>query len=121
VVLPEHLHRVMRLPLNNADFATRWRLIKTNFPKALPKTEDLSVVRTRRGERGVWQRRFREHLIRDDADMQAHMICVHCNSVKHGLVNRVVDWPTSTFHELVKQGVYPQDWGGGLRRVAALC
>ena len=113
VVLPEHLHCVLELPRNDADFATRWRLIKMNFSKALPKTERRSAVRTKRGERGIWQRRFWEHLIRDDADMQAHMDYVHFNPVKHGLVKRVVDWPTSTFHELVKQGVYPQVWGGG--------
>ena len=83
-----------------------------NFSKALPKVERLSKVRAARGERGIWQRRFWEHLIRDDADMQAHMDCVHFNPVKHGLVNRVIDWPNSTFHELVKQGVYSKDWGG---------
>jgi putative transposase len=113
VVLPEHLHCVIELPPDDVDFATRWRLIKMNFSKALPKTERRSVVRMKRGERGIWQRRFWEHLIRDDADMQAHMDYVHFNPVKHGLVKRVVDWPTSTFHELVNQGVYPRDWGGG--------
>ena len=84
------------------------------FSKALPKTERLSKVRANRGERGIWQRRYWEHLIRDDADFAAHMNYVHFNPVKHGLVKRVADWPFSTFHRLVKQGVYPQDWGGGL-------
>ena len=71
------------------------------------------MVRIARGERGIWQRRFWEHLIRDDADRQAHMDYVHFNPVKHGLVRRVADWPYSTFHALVKQGLYPLDWGGG--------
>jgi putative transposase len=84
-----------------------------NFSRALPKIERLSAVRASRGERGIWQRRFWEHLIRDDADMQAHMDYVHFNPVKHGLVKRVVDLPISTFHELVKEGVYPPNWGGG--------
>jgi putative transposase len=113
VVLPEHLHCVMELPPGDADFATRWRLIKIEFSKALPKTERLSAVRAARGERGIWQRRYWEHLIRDEMDYQAHMDYVHINPVKHGLVRRVADWPYSTFHELVKTNVYPPDWGGG--------
>jgi putative transposase len=114
VVLPEHLHCIIELPPNDSDFATRWRLIKMNFSKAMPKTERLSAVRSSRGERGIWQRRYWEHLIRDEADMQAHMDYVHFNPVKHGLVRRVADWPISTFHKLVRQGVYSLDWGGGL-------
>jgi putative transposase len=113
VVLPEHLHCVMELPPGDADFATRWRLIKIEFSKALPKTERLSAVRAARSERGIWQRRYWEHLIRDEADYQAHMDYVHINPVKHGWVRRVADWPYSTFHGLVKANVYPPDWGGG--------
>lgn len=113
VVLPEHLHCVIELPVGDADFATRWRLIKIGFSKALPKTERLSEVRIRRGERGIWQRRYWEHLIRDERDFQAHMDYVHINPVKHGLVQRVADWPYSTFHRLVAKGVYPDDWAGG--------
>jgi putative transposase len=113
VVLPEHMHCIFEFPENDADFATRWRLIKMGFSKALPKTERVSKVRADRGERGIWQRRYWEHLIRDDADFQAHMDYLHFNPVKHGLVTRVADWPYSTFHRLVKQGVYPADWGGG--------
>lgn len=113
VVLPDHLHCVIELPANDADFATRWRLIKMGFSKALPPTERRSSVRLKRGERGIWQRRFWEHLIRDEADFRAHMDYVHINPVKHGWVKRVSDWPHSTFHRLVKQGIYPPDWAGG--------
>ncbi|MBI4740913.1 MAG: transposase [Betaproteobacteria bacterium] len=113
VVLPEHLHCVIELPPDDADFATRWRLIKMGFSKALPKTERRSAVRIARGERGIWQRRYWEHAIRDEADYRAHMDYVHINPVKHGLVGRVRDWPTSTFHRLVERGVYPADWAGG--------
>ena len=112
VVLPDHLHCVIELPPGDADFATRWRLIKMGFSKALPRDEDRSPSRVRRGERGIWQRRFWEHLIRDDADFRAHMDYVHINPVKHGLVERAVDWPYSTFHSLVASGVYPGDWAG---------
>ena len=113
VVLPEHFHCVIELPQDDADFATRLRLIKSGFSKALPKTEFWSDVRNARGERGIWQRRFWEHLIRNEQDYQAHMDYVHINPVKHGLVKAVKDWPYSTFHQLVKQGVYPENWGTG--------
>ena len=113
VVLPDHLHCVIELPPDEADFATRWRLIKSGFSKALPKTERRNSVRVRRGERGIWQRRYWEHLIRDEADFRAHMDYVHINPVKHGLVESVTDWPHSTFHKLVEKGIYPSDWAGG--------
>ncbi len=112
VVLPDHLHCVIELPPGDADFSMRWRLIKMGFSKALPRGEARSAVQNRRGERGIWQRRFWEHLIRDDADYRAHMDYVHINPLKHRLVERVVDWPYSTFHALVAQGVYARDWGG---------
>ena len=83
------------------------------FSKALPRLEKISASRQQRGERGIWQRRFWEHLIRDEADFKAHMDYIHINPVKHGLVKCVVDWPYSTFHRLVKQDVYAVDWAGG--------
>ena len=113
VVLPDHLHCVIELPPDDADFATRWLSIKIKFSKALPKTERRSQVSVARGERGIWQRRYWEHLIRDDTDYRAHMDYVHINPLKHGLVKRVCDWPHSTFHRLVELGVYPADWAGG--------
>ena len=82
VVLPDHLHCVIELPPEDTDFATRWRLIKMGFSKEMPRTERLSAVRVRRGERGIWQRRYWEHLIRDEADYRAHMDYVHINPVK---------------------------------------
>jgi len=76
----------------------------------LPITERRSNVRIARGERGIWQRRFWEHVIRDDDDYAAHIDYCHINPVKHGLVDRVADWPYSTFHRYVEQGLYPLDW-----------
>ncbi|MFL9610405.1 REP-associated tyrosine transposase [Methylobacillus sp. Pita2] len=113
VVLPDHLHALIELPANDADYAVRWRLIKSGFSKSIPKQEYRSVVRLERGERGIWQRRYWEHCIRDEADFQAHMDYIHINPVKHGLVASVKDWPYSTFHRLVEQGIYPCDWAGG--------
>jgi putative transposase len=114
VVLPDHMHCVIELPENDDNFPLRWRLIKMGFSKLLPKQERLSDVRKRRGERGIWQRRYWEHLIKDEKDYQAHMDYVHINPIKHGLVSKVIDWPYSTFHHLVKTGIYPNDWAGSV-------
>jgi putative transposase len=112
VVLPEHLHAVLTLPPGDTDFGLRWRLIKSGFSRALPKTEYRSGVRRKAGERGIWQRHYWEHLIRDDADYQRHVDYVHVNPLKHGYVRRVRDWPHSTFHRYVAGGIYPADWCG---------
>lgn len=112
VVLPDHLHCVIELPEGEHDFALRWRLIKMVFSKKVPKGEHVSASRAKRNERGLWQRRYWEHLIRDEADFTAHMDYVHINPLKHGLVTRVADWPYSTFHHLVANGIYPADWAG---------
>ena len=111
VVLPDHLHCVIELPEGDVDFSLRWRLIKSDFSKRLPSSERRSDVRIARGERGIWQRRFWEHLVRDERDFAAHMDYVHINPLKHGLVERVVDWPYSTFHRCVEAGMYAKDWG----------
>ena len=117
VVLPDHMHCVIELPVGDADFALRWRLIKIHFSRSIPGQEWRSATRLRRAERGIWQRRFWEHLIRDDQDFAAHMDYVHVNPLKHGLVERVADWPYSTFHRLVEQGVYAANWAGGSDRM----
>ena len=112
VVLPEHLHVVWRLPPGDADFPMRWSLIKAGFSRRLAKEEPIRPSRQAKRERGIWQRRYWEHLIRDEADYRAHMDYVHINPVKHGLVKRVADWPYSTFHRLAAAGTYPPDWAG---------
>ena len=112
VILPDHLHCVIELPIGVTDFSLRWRLIKSHFSKSLPKTELLSATRMRRGERGIWQRRFWEHRIRDEEDFRRHMDYIHFNPVKHGLVACVQEWPYSTFHRCVQSGIYPGNWGG---------
>jgi len=111
VVLPEHLHALFTLPQNDNDFATRWMLIKSGFSRQLPKQERVSDSRKAKGERGVWQRRYWEHLIRDDNDFARHVDYIHYNPVKHGHVKRAVDWPYSTVHYYVEQGLVAADWG----------
>ena len=112
VVLPEHLHCIWTLPPDDTDYSARWKAIKIAFAKSLPATENLSQVRRAKGERGIWQRRFWEHTIRDDRNYSAHMDYVHYNPVKHGLVARVSEWSFSSFHRCVEAGIYPVDWGG---------
>ena len=113
VVLPDHMHAVWTLPSGDAGYSERWREIKKAFVKQCPKTEALSVTRTRKGERGIWQRRFWEHTIRDERDYAAHVDYVHINPVKHGWATSARSWPYSSFHRLVEQGCYPIDWAGG--------
>jgi putative transposase len=112
VVLPDHLHAVWTLPEGDADFATRWRLIKSAFSRCLVASERISESRVAKGERGIWQRRYWEHTIRDDDDFARHVDYIHINPVKHQLVARVRDWPYSSFHRMVKLGIYPEDWAG---------
>ncbi|MBI5937366.1 MAG: transposase [Betaproteobacteria bacterium] len=113
VVLPDHMHCVWALPAGDADYALRWQLIKLLFSRGLPKTERRSAVRMARRERGIWQRRYWEHTVRDEADWHAHVDYVHINPVKHGLVTRVADWPYSSFHRYVEASLLPADWAGG--------
>ena len=119
VVLPDHLHAIWTLPPGDADFSTRWRLIKSRFARALPKHERLSAVRVARNERGIWQRRFWEHLIRDEADYARHVEYCYINPVKHGLVTKVRDWPHSSFHRDVRAGIVAEDWAGDFEQDGA--
>jgi putative transposase len=103
VVLPDHMHCVWTLPSGDRDFSTRWRLIKARFSRRLPQGHQ-RPSQVARQERGLWQRRFWEHHIRDDADLAAYVgYCWH-NPVKHGLVARPQDWPYSSIHRDLRVG-----------------
>ena len=99
VVMPDHLHCLWTLPPGDADFSTRWRLIKTWFTKHHAAKER------------VWQARYWEHQIRDDADFANHVDYIHYNPVKHGLAASPKAWPYSSFRRHVDAGVYPANWG----------
>jgi len=113
VVLPDHLHAVLTLPPNDADYPGRWRLIKTLFSNGVLEASG-SIPRYRSGELALWQRRFWEHTIRSEDDFSRHVDYIHFNPVKHALVSRVRDWPHSSFHRYVRQGVLPADWAGDM-------
>lgn len=106
-VLPDHLQ--WTLPQDDADFATRWMLIKAGFSRRVTKTERINTSRRKKGERGIWQRRYWEPLIRDERDYERHVDYIHFNPVKHGYVQRVVDWPHSSIHRHIAAGVMGSD------------
>ena len=109
-VMPDHLHAVITLPVGDADFSTRWSLVKARFSRSIPAGESISRSRDRKRERGIWQRRFWEHAIADDDDYIHHIDYTHYNPVKHGHVTRPIDWPYSTFHQYVAQGILDPHW-----------
>ena len=89
----------------------RWNLLKGHFSRAIDTGERISASREKRRERGLWQRRFWEHLLRDQDDFNRHVDYIHWNPVKHGWVKQVSDWPHSSFHAYVSRGVYTANWG----------
>ena len=111
VILPDHLHAILTLPPNDADFPGRWRRIKGHFSSELIAA-GLHLTRWPNGDLALWQRRFWEHTIRDDRDFARHVDYVHFNPVKHGLAQRVCDWPYSSFRRYVREGLLPDDWAG---------
>ncbi len=112
VVLPDHLHAVWTLPGGDSDFSGRWKDIKTRFTKSLGLVGQRSASMIAKGEAGIWQRRFWEHHVRDDADLDAHIRYCWINPVKHGLVRRAVDWPFSSIHRDIRRGLVEPEWSG---------
>jgi putative transposase len=111
------MHALWALPENDSDFASRWSLIKSNFSRAIePQARSQSQMSKR--EKGIWQRRYWEHAIRDEADLDRHVDYIHFNPVKHGHVSRVSEWPHSSFHRFVERGWLVPDWGGDVRDIA---
>ncbi|MCL4504391.1 MAG: transposase [Deltaproteobacteria bacterium] len=110
VILPDHLHCIWTLPSGDADFSTRWHDIKARFAAQIPRGERLSARRLQKGERGIWQRRFWEHVIRDERDYEIRMDYIHYNPVKHGHVARAAVWPYSSFHQFLARGIYTPEW-----------
>ncbi|MFI4859120.1 MAG: REP-associated tyrosine transposase, partial [Phycisphaerales bacterium JB063] len=86
VILPDHLHCILSLPPGNQNFSTIIQQLKAAFSRSIPKGEHVSSSRDSKGERGIWQRRFWEHLIRDEDDLEQHVNYIHYNPVKHGHV-----------------------------------
>lgn len=114
VLMPDHLHCLWRLPPGDADYSTRWRLLKASFTNGWleqgNEEGDMSASRKKKGQHGVWQRRFWEHTIRDDEDYWNHAFYIHWNPVKHGLVRCPHEWPYSSFRRWVEMSRQSADW-----------
>lgn len=112
VVLPDHLHCIWTLPPDDADFSKRWRLIKSEFTRHCSNQfrRQRSAARHHKGEQAVWQRRFWEHQLCDEADFVRHVEYIHYNPVSHGFVKAPKDWAYSSFHRAVRWGLYAEDW-----------
>lgn len=104
VVLPDHLHAIWTLPDGDTDYSTRWKRLKTRFTKSVGRMTPRSLSQKAKGEAGLWQRRFWEHCIRDEADYRRHMRYCAWNPVKHGLVEDPGAWPFSSIHRDAKHG-----------------
>jgi len=114
-ILPDHLHAIWSLPLGDCDYPLRWSVFKAGFSRGLAETVPRAASKIAKRERGLWQRRYWEHVIRDDADLERHVDYIHFNPLKHGYVSRVRDWPFSSFHRYVEREILPADWGGDAR------
>jgi len=113
-LLPDHLHFILTLPPNDNDFPTRLRHIKSHFSRySSGAGPDNNASRNRKREKAVWQRRYWEHVIRDEEDFIRHVDYIHYNPVKHHLVASPKDWKFSSFHHYVRKGVYDLEWGAG--------
>ncbi len=111
VVLPDHLHAIWTLPAGDDDYPARWRTIKARFTRTV-EGSGVALHRNTKGECNLWQRRYWEHAIRDEIDLQRHVDYIHFNPVKHGYVAAVRDWPHSSFHRYVRVGMLPLGWAG---------
>ena len=105
VVLPDHLHCLWVLPEGDADFSSRWQMVKTSFSRRIP------AKKLKAGAKTIWQPRFYDHCIRDESDLHKHLDYIHYNPVKHGLVSSPSEWPYSSFTRFVELGWYESNWG----------
>ncbi|WP_095588653.1 REP-associated tyrosine transposase [Actibacterium ureilyticum] len=129
VVLPDHLHAIWTLPPGDEDFSTRWGALKARFTRAVKShgrvglhptgpsalvgcnpTLPRSRSKIEKGDGGIWQRRFWEHMIRDEADYTAHLAYCWRNPVKHGLAKRASAWPYSSIHRDIRLGLVGSEW-----------
>lgn len=111
VILPDHMHAIWELPENDSDYPMRWYLIKSHFSRNYGRLSgELPSIRINKGEKTVWQRRYWEHFIRNESDLDNHIDYIHYNPVHHGLVKTPSEWGHSTFFQYVQEGRYSEDW-----------
>ena len=103
VILNDHFHWLIR-PQGDADFSRIMQSVKLRFARRYKRHHGLT------GSPTLWQRRFWDHLIRDEDDMQRHLDYIHYNPVKHGYVANPADYAWSSLSSYVAKGHYPQAW-----------
>lgn len=116
-LLPDHLHCIWCLPEMDADYSTRWKEIKRRYSvgylQQIGPGGERNASKVRKLEAAIWQRRFWEHTIENEVDLEVYLDYIHYNPIKHGLIERAIDWPYSSFARYVKEGIYDRDWVGG--------
>ncbi len=110
VIMPDHCHMLMTLPEDDVDYSQRLSLIKAAFSRQIEPHETVSKSRQKKRERGIWQRRYWEHAIRNPIDYEHHVNYIHYNPVKHGYVKNPVDWQYSSIHRFIRQGMLDGQW-----------
>jgi putative transposase len=110
VIMPDHCHLLMTLPETDRHYPKRLSLIKATFSRQIVLDEVISKSRQRKRERGIWQRRYWEHLIRDERDYEHHVNYIHYNPVKHGYVKKPSEWCYSSIHRWIGQGILQENW-----------
>lgn len=113
VILPDHFHVILK-PVNIDEFSKIIGSIKKHFSYRINEIfvdKNISESRMNRKEKGVWQRRFYEHIIRDENDLNNHLDYIHYNPVKHNNAKSVKEWEYSSFNKFVKSKNYETDWG----------
>jgi putative transposase len=115
VILPDHLHSIWTLPEEDSNYSLRWseikRLFSISYQSTIGTIQNKSASQRKRHEAAIWQRRFWEHTIRDEEDLHRHIDYIHFNPVKHGFVQKAIDWEWSSFRKYVEDGFYESDWG----------
>ena len=110
VIMPDHWHMIMSLPTNDMDYPKRISLIKSTFSRQIEPHETISRSRRDKRERGIWQRRYWEHIILDSQDYEHHVNYIHFNPVKHGYVHKPSDWKYSSIHRFINKGILSKNW-----------
>ncbi len=115
VLLPDHWHTIWTLPPGDDRYPLRWMRIKEEFTKSWLERGGSEIRQsTSRGkhrQRGIWHKRYWEHTVEDENDLQRCVDYIHWNPRKHNLVQRVADYSWSSFHRFVTAGEYEPDWG----------
>jgi len=110
-VLPNHIHVIL-----NPDNIIEYPKIITSIKYYFSKNYNVGVETPtygyiNKGEKGIFQRRYFEHTICSQDELNNHINYIHYNPVKHEYVQYVKDWEYSSFHKFVENNLYDINWG----------